>query len=319
MFTKIKNPILFQGSLTKLAYFEGWYYKVVSKDQNYTLAVIPGISLNKEDSHAFIQIILTKIVDDITKLQTEYIRFKKTDFIIVNNPFKLKIGKNVFTKTFIKLSIEKNNIKLKGKISFENHQPISKSFFSPSIMGFFSYLPFMECYHGIVSMNHRVIGELEVSDNTIDFTAGKGYIEKDWGKSFPSKYIWMQSNNFSNEETSIMFSQAIIPFLGLKFKGLIVNLVINNNEYRFATYNNAKVKKSIIQEKSVEFIITKSKLKLYIKASSDKAKSLASPKNGLMNQTIKEGLSGMIYIELYNNNKLIYQDTGFNAGIEIMM
>ncbi|WP_243392439.1 MULTISPECIES: tocopherol cyclase family protein [unclassified Mesotoga] len=30
----------------------------------------------------------------------------------------------------------------------------------------------------------------------IDLTGGKGYIEKDWGRSLPDAWIWMQSNNF---------------------------------------------------------------------------------------------------------------------------
>ena len=59
MFQKINNPIIFQGSLKKKNYFEGWYYKMVSADKNYSLALIPGISLNKDNSHVFIQVFLT--------------------------------------------------------------------------------------------------------------------------------------------------------------------------------------------------------------------------------------------------------------------
>jgi hypothetical protein len=38
-----------------------------------------------------------------------------------------------------------------------------------------------------------------------------------------------------------------------------------------------------------------------------------------MSQTIKEGLSGTIDIKLYKKGLLIYEDTGYQAGIEIMM
>ncbi len=58
MFEKIKNPILFQGHLKKRNYFEGWYYKQVTADQKTSLSFIPGVSLNKNDSHSFIQYIL---------------------------------------------------------------------------------------------------------------------------------------------------------------------------------------------------------------------------------------------------------------------
>ena len=43
----------------------------------------------------------------------------------------------------------------------------------------------MECYHGIVSMDHTVNGLIEINNEKIDFSEGRGYIEKDWGRSFP--------------------------------------------------------------------------------------------------------------------------------------
>ena len=63
-------------------------------------------------------------------------------------------------------------------------------------MGWYSFVPFMECNHGIVSVNHDLYGEISVNGNVIDFNNGKGYIEKDWGVSFPEAWIWIQSNNF---------------------------------------------------------------------------------------------------------------------------
>ncbi|MCF7924428.1 MAG: tocopherol cyclase family protein [Candidatus Izimaplasma sp.] len=319
MFRKIRNPIKFQGKLNKLKYFEGWYYKVVSSDQNYTLAIIPGISLNEVDSHAFVQVFLTKTTDNSPILDTAYLRFDKNQFVFKNNPFHLQIENNHFTKNHLSLSINSEEMNIYGKLYFENQLSLKKSIFSPSIMGIFAYIPNMECYHGVVSMNHRIMGSLKIDDKIIDFSQGKGYIEKDWGKSFPEKYVWMQSNHFKNKHTSFMFSHATIPFLNFKFNGLIVNLVVNNKEYRFATYNFAKVKTYIIDKNSVDYRITKGNLTLYVKAFSEISKSLAAPKDGLMNQSIKEGLSGTIFIELYIKGKLIYRDKGVNAGLEIMM
>jgi hypothetical protein len=36
-------------------------------------------------------------------------------------------------------------------------------------------------------------------------------------------------------------------------------------------------------------------------------------------QSIKEGLSGVIKLQLFENNNLLYEDTGTHAGLEIMM
>ena len=49
MLRKIRYPILFQGNLKKKNYFEGWYYKQVSKDEKEVISFIPGISLFDND------------------------------------------------------------------------------------------------------------------------------------------------------------------------------------------------------------------------------------------------------------------------------
>ncbi len=53
--------------------------------------------------------------------------------------------------------------------------------------------PAMECYHGVVSMYHLLSGHLEINGDKVDFSGGKGYIEKDWGRSMPSDWIWIQA------------------------------------------------------------------------------------------------------------------------------
>ena len=52
----MKKQICFQGAKEKKHYFEGWYYKHVTEDKKHSLAVIPGISIDGEKSHAFIQV-----------------------------------------------------------------------------------------------------------------------------------------------------------------------------------------------------------------------------------------------------------------------
>ena len=316
MFHKIKNPILFQGNLEKKNYFEGWYYKMVSTDGNCSVALIPGISLNKQHSHAFIQVFVTYANVD---LKTIYVEFDKINFSINDSPFVLNIQENSFTENAVDISIENKDLNIQGKLKFSDNTKIETSLLSPSIMGFFSFFTFMECYHGVVSMSHKLEGNLMIDGKFVDFSGGKGYIEKDWGKSFPREYVWMQSNHFKNAGTSFMFSEAIIPFKAFYFNGLIVNLIVDGKEYRFATYNGSKVTIKEIKSNSVYYEIKKGKLKLAVNALNEKTISLSSPKNGAMIQSIKEGLSGIIKLRLYENDILIYEDTGTHAGLEIMM
>ena len=108
-------------------------------------------------------------------------------------------------------------------------------------MGWYSFVPFMECKHGIVSVNHDLKGSVIVNGNEIDFNNGKGYIEKDWGTSFPEAWLWMQANNFENRNSSFSFSVAKIPWLGKFFIGFIAFLYYYNRFLLFSTYNNSEI------------------------------------------------------------------------------
>lgn len=61
-------------------------------------------------------------------------------------------------------------------------------------MGPFAYLNGMACNHGIVSMKHQITGHMVIKGLDLYFKEDSGYIEKDWGRSFPKRYIWLQGN-----------------------------------------------------------------------------------------------------------------------------
>jgi tocopherol cyclase len=79
---------------------------------------------------------------------------------------------------------------------------LRKAFFSPIAMGWYSFVPFMECYHGVISLYNNIFGKLSANDRIIDYTDEIGYIEKDWARSFPSSRLWMQTNHF-NKKTAV--------------------------------------------------------------------------------------------------------------------
>jgi hypothetical protein len=108
-------------------------------------------------------------------------------------------------------------------------------------MGWYAWVPFMECYHGIVSLDHEIQGALQVDGQRVDFSGGRGYIEKDWGPSFPSAWIWLQTNHFGVPGTSLTASIAVIPWMRSSFSGFIVGFLHGGRLYRLATYTGAKV------------------------------------------------------------------------------
>ncbi|MGD1823629.1 MAG: tocopherol cyclase family protein [Pleomorphochaeta sp.] len=313
------NKIGFQGKKDAIHddYFEGWYYKQVSKNGLYTISFIPGISYNILDPHCFIQCIIS---DKNKTLTSHYFKYDVNQFNCQDNPFKVTINNTIFEENNIYIDLKEADINIKGELHFNQLEPLNNSLLCPNIMGYFSYIPKMECNHHIISMNHTIKGSLNIKGEEIDFNDGLGYMEKDWGKSFPKEYIWLQCNHFSKSDIKLALSVATIPFLGFSFKGFFCSLFIDNKEYRFATYNRSKLKFNILKDNQIDITFIKGDIEVNVSSTIDSVLSLASPKNGVMNDFIKEGLSANILLKFSNkqNGKKI-EAVGQNAGIEIMM
>ena len=229
------HPAWYQGHRRRPPYFEGWYYKIVDVSEQHGFAIIPGVFRGSEQaaSHAFVQ-----VLDGMTG-QATYHRYLMSDFWASDNSLDLRVGPNRFTEMTITLGIDSPELTLAGELRFEGLVPWPVSLASPGIMGWYPWVPLMECYHGVVSLDHAIRGSLAVAGGDIDFTAGRGYIEKDWGRSFPSSWVWMQSNHFQEEGTSFTASEAMIPWLRSSFRGFIIGLWHAGRLYRFATYTGA--------------------------------------------------------------------------------
>jgi tocopherol cyclase len=313
MSLRIYNPEIFQGNLKKNNYFEGWYFKHVSKDLQHVYSFIPGISLADESHHSFIQ-----VINGITG-ETEYITYPLNQFIWDKNRLYVKIGNSVFTENFISLDIKGKVFNVFGHLDYSNNVSYPKSFFSPGIMGWYSFVPFMECKHCIVSANHDVTGVITANDNLVNMDGAKGYIEKDLGTSFPESWIWIQSNSFSNPGTSFNFSIAKIPWLGNFFVGFIAFLYYNRKFYLFSTYNHAELLEINHDENSIDIVLRNQYSILKIKAVKNTFGDLIAPVSGSMSRRIKESLDSDVFVELFDKKyNLLYSDSGKRAGLEII-
>ncbi len=275
---KIINPILFQGNLKKKHYFEGWYYKQISTNDRNVISFIPGISLFDDDPHSFVQYIFVSFDKNNNKtINTGYVKYPIETFKFSNNPFSVSVGENIFSESEVSVKLADDKVDIQGVIKLVHLTPIRKSILVPNIMGIFAYIPKMECYHGIISMNHRIDGMLKINGEEIDFNMGKGYAEKDWGTSFPKEYIWMQCNTFKNKNTSVFASVANIPFMKKSFTGYICNLVVNGKEYRFATYNRSKMKIESIDKNNATLVLEDGHVRLKVQAILKQSGELMAP------------------------------------------
>jgi hypothetical protein len=278
--------------LSNIGYFKGWYFKCST--QNKTIAFIPAYHHSNNKKTASLQI----ITDD----KAINIPFDKLEY--QENPLYIKIGNCVFSNKGIILDFIDNRLSLDGKLCFEKASPISYD-----IMGPFKYVPFMQCRHSVYSMCHKINGEIKVNDQLYKFENGIGYIEGDRGRSFPKKYIWTQCC-FNNN--SLMLSVADIPFLGVRFTGIIGVVLLNGKEYRIATYLGARIKqvdKNTVTVKQGSFEFTAKLLR-------KNAQPLAAPTNGDMCRTIHESASCEAYYRFSHKGKVLCEFTTDKASFE---
>lgn len=315
---KLWHPEIFQGRNKKKEYFEGWYYKSVSKDERTAYAIIVGISLTKisDESHAFIMLM------DARNQVLHYFSYPISRFWANKDKFEIKIQNNYFSLNQIILDINDGETSIKAQIEFENIIPWPVTRFSPGAMGIYTFIPFLECYHGVLSFNHTINGHITINNNNIDFTGGKGYIEKDWGSSMPSSWIWMQTNHFEDEELSLFGSIAKIPWLNNYFTGYIFGLFFNGNIYKFTTYNHSKIEHLNVTKEDIEIKISNKNHILQINALRAEGVDLPAPKLGEMTSKVNESLRSKIKIKLFQKEKkytkLLYEGTGSNAGLEFV-
>ena len=291
-------------------YFEGWYYKVITADESKAYAFIPGIAMDADgQKQAFVQVL------DGKALTAEYHKFPAADFVPSPGLFEVHIADNYFRRSQIRLNLPT----VRGQLAFVNQVPWPSSWYSPGIMGPFSFVPFMQCYHGILSMDHSIQGSLHIKGEEVDFTGGRGYMEKDWGRSFPSAYFWMQTNHFSRPGISLKASVAKIPWLGSSFVGFIAGVWLGDRLIQFTTYNFTRLRKSFADEQRVELVMENARHRLEILAHRQEATALASPILGFMDGRVEESMTAEIEVRLLDkrNNTILLEDTGRNAGLEV--
>jgi hypothetical protein len=307
----IKNPELYHGRENSRPYFEGWYFKQISPDGKFRMALIPGIykGRNKEDDHSFIQVLYDN--------KSRYVRFPVESFRFSRDSFNISIGETSFSMDGAVLDIKDGDFTLKGEIRYHSHEVLQRRFLSPSIMGFFSYIPGMQCNHGVLSLHNSVSGSIEINGEKIETEGFIGYIEKDWGEAFPTSWLWLQGNDFSGEQPfSCMVSIATIPFGLFGFRGLIAVLMANGRQYRFATYNMASIREFSVTGEKIKVVLKRFRTVLTVTADTHQSSILKAPAATGMDRNIRESLDAVIEAELRKGKKVIFSGRCNGGGLE---
>lgn len=308
------HPEIYHGHRKKPPFFEGWYFKFLDASEKFGYAVIPGIFLAEDSSksHTFVQ-----VLDGMTG-HTTYHEYPVETFWAHPKKFEVRIDQNTFSADCISLNINDAQLKLEGELRFENPVPWPVTLTAPGIMGWYAWVPFMECYHGVVSLDHTVRGSLNINGKNITFDNGRGYIEKDWGQAFPAGYIWQQSNHFDLPGTSLTASIALIPFMGRTFPGFLVGFWHHGQLYRLTTYTGAVTEALRITDDHVFWTVRGRRHRIEMTSTRAEGGLLKAPIKTEMHKRVEETMRARIQVRLSTlDGKLLYTGEGHNAGLEI--
>lgn len=270
------------------------------------------------------QIIKKKQSQDKTKYQTIKKKQKHNKIgnqipIIknTNGAFYLKIENNIFTEQGMHVEIETKELSIRGNLMYGEWNALESN-----IMGPFQFFSSLQCNHGVLSLSHKLTGKLVINRKIIDFTNGTGYIEKDWGSSFPKKYLWTQCNwnCIDKQKNCIMLSIADIPIWKetkkrreKSFTGCIGVISYQGKQYRMATYQGVKILKC----NTKEVWLKQGKYYLQVMLLEQKPYKLYAPVNGEMTRNIKESPICKVRYQFSKGNRTIFAITQNIASFEV--
>ena len=209
-------------------------------------------------------------------------------------------------------------------------------------MGPFSFAPGMQCRHGVVSLWHEVEGRatmdrfakgrwtmdagLPAAHQGDDSPAGGhevrgvGYLEKDWGRSFPRGWVWLQSSHLDGVvgPACVMVSAGVVPWVTGAFAGFIAAVAWGGRLEVFATYNGASMRREEGRAPG-RLTFRRRRLELRIAVAPGPGVDLVAPAgSGGMVGRVNESLTSTATVELRDGGGVALATTarwlGYEAG-----
>lgn len=291
----------FHGFYKKHSFFEGWYLK--HRRGNDSIAFIPAFHLDKKGNPSC-------SLQVITRDGSWSIPYPVSSLEVNPSFFDVRLGKNHFSESGIVLDIQSEPLTVKGRIRYGNLIPLESD-----VMGPFCHISCMQCNHGVISLAHSLKGTLTVNGTLLPLTGGIGYIEKDWGSSFPQSYVWTQCNwidEVTHQPACVMVSIADIPFFPKSFTGCLAVIYFGGREYRLATYHRVR----ILENTSQEILLQQGDYLLHINLLKEDPKPLSAPASGSMSRSVHESISCTVRYQFYVKKRKLFDMIHPHASFE---
>lgn len=270
--------------------FHGWYFKC--QGPGGSLALIPAAHAGGGS--------LQLITDD----GSWNVPFAPGRTAVSTARPRAALGRNLFCERGLRLAVASPGLAASGQVRFG---PLSPPAYD--VMGPLCAVPFLQCRHRVASMGHTLAGRLEVNGRVFDFDGGKGYIEGDAGRSFPSGYLWSQCFFAGG---SLMLAVADVPFGPAAFRGVIALVRLAGREWRLASYLGARV--TALGSGGVT--VRQGSLCLAARRLGGPGRALRAPAAGAMERTVRENLVCPAWYRLTEGGRVLLEGTAPNASFE---
>jgi hypothetical protein len=207
--------------MRKKKYFEGWFQKIYSHEHHVSFILIYGMATgHSADKKGFIQL-------HIPNQEHTIYTFNESDVAFSSHEHRVEFGENVFSENRIYLHAADVQLDL----DITNLQPKN---IRRNTMGGYYFIPNLPCYHAVVNEVQEVSGEIHFNRGSYTIRGAKGYLEKNWGTSFPEEYLWMHAFDSHNSSNQLLFSLANVKWMGrtytkhvgyLKFNDIRIDLL----------------------------------------------------------------------------------------------
>ena len=291
------RPSSLRGNFERNNYFEGWFQKVYSKQHNASFILIYGYATrNSNDQFGFLQVLIPNQTPEI-------VYFSKNEVSCDIEHHIFRLGNNILTTELIQINMQDLRIDLtlmnKPSRTFKNS------------MGYTYYIPNLPCYHSVLNTIQKVKGEIQHKGVNYTLENEVGYLEKNWGTSFPEKYFWIHAVDPNNPGVSLLFSRAEILWLGRTFIKHVGYLCFDGQQIdlrelkNFTLSNwNSSPENRIIQIRSMS-------AQLDISLESGCEVMFKGPKNGELSRVIRHQTDARIEVSLtWKKNTRRFQMVG---------
>ncbi len=270
---------IYHGLNKEAPFFQSWYFKLVTADQEHSYAIIPGVMLGIEP-HTSVQVLNGGTGHSV------YFEYPIQAFRPDVNKFGFSINKkNQFSAERVAFDIAMEHGGLKGQVNFNNllPGPVTNS---------------ADFFRGIPSLCHQLDGTLTIDSQPIDFTGGYGTIQTFWGGFYPEASIWIQANRIDPAAACLAVSMELVRTHAALVPGFSAAFRLGDMLYFFAPETGAKVTRLEISADRVFMAITDTQYVLEIAIIRAKGCQLRVPTHVDMGRKVEHTLNATVQLRL---------------------